>query len=431
MTFDELYAALLRSAAEKDGGEYERTLRAQGNHEGLDCLLHPEKYAPVWKTGPCDCGGDRTPECVRQCIFSAIHRRSDGELVIDRERCAGCAACVESCVSGKLTAGRDVLPLLDALKNARGPVYAMVAPAIAGQFGGVPMGKLRSAFKSVGFAGMVEVAVFADILTLKEALVFDRKIQTDRDFMLTSCCCPIWIAMVRRSYSQYLKEIPDSVSPMVACGRAIKRLEPSAVTVFISPCLAKKAEAREEDVAGAVDFVVTFEETRDIFEVFRIDLALLRDDAREHSSGAGRIYARPGGVSEAVGDTVRQLNPGRRIDLRAERADGTKNCRELLVRLQEGKISANYLEGMGCEGGCAGGPKALVPAAEGERYVNQYGGEASFRSPLDNPHVRELLFRLGFNSIEDLLGDTMFTRRFGELSAGAKSSPEAAAHANR
>jgi len=426
MTFNELYAALLRSAAGKDGTDYQKTMREHGRHPGLDCLLHPDKYAPVWKTGPCDCGGGRTPECVRRCIFSAINRRDDGELVIDKDRCAGCAGCLEACVSGKLTAGRDVLPLLDALKNARGPVYAMAAPAIAGQFGGVSMGKLRSAFKSIGFAGMVEVALFADILTLKEALVFDRKIQTDRDFMLTSCCCPVWIAMVRRSYSQYLKEIPDSVSPMVACGRAIKRLEPSAVTVFISPCLAKKAEAREKDVADAVDFVVTFEETRDIFDAFHIDPARLQDDAREHSSGAGRIYARPGGVSEAVRETVGQLNPNRRITLRAERADGTKSCRELLGRLQEGKVTANYLEGMGCEGGCAGGPKVLVPAAEGERYVNRYGGEASFRSPLDNPNVRELLVRLGFDAIEDLLRDTMFTRRFGELTAaGAKSSPEA------
>jgi iron only hydrogenase large subunit-like protein len=70
---------------------------------------------------------------------------------------------------------------------------------------------------------MVEVALFADILTLKEALVFDRKIKSREDFMLTSCCCPIWIAMVRRSYRQYLRKLPDSVSPMIASGRAVKK----------------------------------------------------------------------------------------------------------------------------------------------------------------------------------------------------------------
>ena len=80
---------------------------------------------------------------------------------------------------------------------------------------------------------MVEVALFADILTLKEALEFDRTIQKKEDFLLTSCCCPIWIAMIRRVYDQLVTHVPGSVSPMVACGRSIKVLDPDAVTVFI------------------------------------------------------------------------------------------------------------------------------------------------------------------------------------------------------
>lgn len=415
MTFEDLYAELLKSAAQNDSAGHQKTLRAYSGHSGIDCLLHPDKYAPVWKTEPCDCGGDGTPACVRHCIFSAIHRDEAGALLIDKDKCVGCAACVEACASGRLTASRDVLPVLDVLKNARGPVYALVAPAIAGQFGDVSMGQLRSAFKSIGFAGMAEVALFADILTLKEALVFDKKIKTDKDFMLTSCCCPIWIAMVRRSYTEYMRKVPDSVSPMVASGRAIKRLEKSAVTVFIGPCMAKKAEAREKDVADAVDFVLTFEEVRDIFNAFHIDVSQLEEDTKEHSSRAGRIYGRTAGVSEAVRNTVRQLNPYRFIDVRAEQADGTKSCRELLQRLQAGEITANYLEGMGCEGGCAGGPKVLVRPDEGKNYVNSYAEAAAFKTPLDNPNVREMLNKLGFDCIESLLGDNIFTRHFEDL----------------
>ena len=63
--------------------------------------------------------------------------------------------------------------------------------------------------------------------------------------MLTSCCCPVWLAMIRKVYRQYINNIPGSVSPMIAGGRAIKLLEPDAVTVFIGPCVAKKAEAGE------------------------------------------------------------------------------------------------------------------------------------------------------------------------------------------
>lgn len=293
----------------------------------------------------------------------------------------------------------------------------MVAPAIAGQFGEVSQGKLRTAFKSIGFAGMVEVALFADILTLKEALIFDEKIRTNEDFMLTSCCCPIWITMVRRNYGQYMKKIPDSVSPMAASGRAVKKLEPSAVTVFIGPCIAKKVEARDSDIADAVDYVLTFKEMKDIFEAFHIEPSQMSEDVKEHSSRAGRIYARTGGVSEAVADTVRQLNPRRFIEVKAEQADGAKGCRELLQRLQEGKVTANYLEGMGCDGGCVGGPKVLIKPEDGQHYVNIYGEAAVYNTPLDNPNVRDMLKSLGFESIESLLKDGLFTRHFEDLTA--------------
>ena len=73
---------------------------------------------------------------------------------------------------------------------------------------------------------MVEVALFADILTLKEALEFDKNILTDKDFQLTSCCCPMWIAMIRKVYHELIPHVPASVSPMAACGRAIKALHP-------------------------------------------------------------------------------------------------------------------------------------------------------------------------------------------------------------
>ena len=417
MTFNDLYRELLGSAAENDGTAHQALLNSHRDRSGIECLLNPKRYAPVVVTGPCDCGGAETPECVTRCLFSAISRDRSGGLVIDRDRCAGCGACVDACASGKLTESRDVLPVLDALKHAAGPVYALTAPALTGQFGDVSMGALRSAFKSLGFAGMVEVALFADILTLKEALTFDRNIRTDEDYMLTSCCCPIWIAMVRRSFSQYMSKMPDAVSPMVACGRAVKRLKPTAVTVFVGPCIAKKAEAREPDVADAVDYVLTFQELRDIFDAFKLDLLRLEADDKEHSSRSGRLYGRTGGVSAAVGAAVRRLDPGRVIGVRPAQADGTAACRELLEKLKAGDITANYLEGMGCEGGCVGGPKVLLNRDAGRVCVQAYGEDAPFETPLDNPYVLDVLKQLGIDSIERLLDETIFTRRFEEKSA--------------
>ena len=148
----------------------------------------------------------------------------------------------------------------------------MIAPAFLGQYSPeVTPGRLRSAFFKAGFKGMIEVALFADILTLKVAIEFDANILKDSDFQLTSCCCPLWIAMIRKVYNKLMPHVPGSVSPMIACGRAIKTLYPDAVTVFIGPCIAKKAEARESDLKGAVDYVLTFREMKDIFDIMQIN----------------------------------------------------------------------------------------------------------------------------------------------------------------
>ena len=113
--------------------------------------------------------------------------------------------------------------------------------AFLGQFSKeVTPGKLRTAFKQLGFDGMLEVALFADILTLKEALEFDKNILTDTDFQLTSCCCPLWIAMIRKVYNELMPHVPGSVSPMVAAGRTVKHIHHEATTVFIGPCIAKR-----------------------------------------------------------------------------------------------------------------------------------------------------------------------------------------------
>jgi len=413
LTLNDLYKRLIKAAAEdKTQEELEKIMKGEYDAHGLECLLNPKKHAPVWQAAPCDCKED---ECasIAACIFDAIKRDENGNFDIDIDACVGCHACIDACELGKLTESKDILAVLNALKYSKGPVYAMIAPAFIGQFSPeVTPGMLRSAFKKIGFQGMVEVALFADILTLKEALEYDRIIHEQKDFVLTSCCCPVWIAMIRKVYPEFLPHLPGSVSPMVACGRSIKRLEPGAVTVFIGPCIAKKAEAREEDIADAVDYVLTFQEMRDIFEAFHIDLTKMEDDPRDHSSLAGRIYARTGGGSEAVKKTVERLCLKDAIPVRATHADGVPACRALLNSLKEGKVDANFLEGMGCIGGCVGGPKAVLDRDKGRDNVNRYGEQALYETPVDNPYVLELLKQLGYKTVESLLDEnSMFSRR--------------------
>ena len=124
-------------------------------------------------------------------------------------------------------------------------------------------------------------------------------------------------------------------------------------------------------------------------------LFLAQWNEKEHSSRAGRIYARTGGVSEAVKKTVEQIDPDKKIPVIPEQADGVPACKKLIERIQKGETEANFFEGMACNGGCVGGPKIIIKKEEGKERVDAYGDEAQYRTPLENPFVLELLERLG------------------------------------
>jgi len=417
-TYDDIFQQLVKAAYLGKLNETIETIRQSGqaDEEKLELLLHPDNLPSVMhlEQNKCSCPPS-SASCQVACLFSAIKKNVNGHAIISAEACVGCGLCIESCKSGHLVDRKDFIPLFEELSSGKHPVYAMIAPAFIGQFSSdVTPGKLRTAFKKLGFQGMVEVALFADILTLKETFEFDRTIKEDDDFLLTSCCCPIWVAMIRKTYSILIPHMPASVSPMVAGGRVIKHLHPGAKTLFIGPCIAKKAEAKEVDIRDAVDFVLTFQEITEIFEAAKIDLSVLEEDNREHSSRGGRIYARTGGISTTVSDTLTRLRPNRAISLRSEQANGITACKTMLKDALNGGIKANFLEGMGCSGGCVGGPKSLIPVDQATMYVNNYGDEAPYDTPADNPSVLKLLDLLGYKSLNSFLNapESMFTRRF-------------------
>lgn len=422
LTYDQIFGRLVKSAYEGRLAQEVERIRQDGDEATARQLLYatgggdPDKV--VFKVRDChgDCGQEPADNCQMSCLFKAIVRDMEGNVVIQENKCAGCGHCVEACSYDSLVDKKEFIPLVKILQDKKVPVFAIVAPAFIGQFGPrVTPGQLRAAFKKLGFYGMVEVALFADILTLKEALEFDVHVKQEGDFVLTSMCCPIWVSMVKRVYQELTSHISPSVSPMVACGRGVKQLHPGAKVVFVGPCIAKKAEAKEEDIRDAVDAVLTFKEVQQIFQAVGINPAALAEDPSQHSSTAGRIYARTGGVSQAVADTLNRIRPDKQIKIKAIQADGLPACKNMLEQALAGEIKANFYEGMGCPGGCVGGPKAIIEAADGTKFVQQYGDEAESRTPADNQYVLALLKSLGFDDIPQLLdGDSakIFIRDF-------------------
>ena len=250
---------------------------------------------------------------------------------------------------------------------------------------------------------MVETALYADLITMKEAFEFDEHVREAGDFLITSCCCPVWIKLIEGRYSELSAHISPSVSPMIASGRVIKTLEPQAKVVFIGPCIAKKTEATLPDLAGAIDFVLTFQELAAIFQATEIDPAGQLDAENAIASRAGRIYARAGGVSEAVAETLARILPKRAGALQPLKVDGIPQCQKVLEQAKTGLLDANFIEGMACLGGCVGGPGRIVGIEQSTNAVNDYGTAAAAATPVENPQVYQLLTRLGLEMSSSLL----------------------------
>lgn len=341
--------------------------------------------------------------CQKSCPINAILRTpEDNHVYINDELCLDCGMCIESCPNGGILDKVEFLPLLDLLKS-KSTVIAAVAPAIVGQFGeNVTIDQLRTAFKKLGFADMVEVAFFADMLTLKEAIEYDNFVKNEQDFMITSCCCPMWVGMLKKVYDDLVKYVSPSVSPMIASGRVLKTLNPNCKVVFIGPCVAKKAEAKEKDLLGDIDFVLTFTELKDIFDSLGIIPEKLEEDlSSEYASKGGRLYGRTGGVSIAVGDAIERLFPSKYKLLKTAQAHGVRECKDILEKIKSREVSANFIEGMGCIGGCVGGPKAIVKKEIGKEAVDSFADKSEIKVSVDSNCMKEVLAQLQINSIED------------------------------
>lgn len=358
--------------------------------------------------------------CEIACPLNAITRDELGKTTIDQEKCMGEGHCIDACSFGALSEKSQFIPLIKLLKDQKGPVYASVAPAFVGQFGSdVTPGKLRSALLALGFADMIETALYADLITMKEAFEFEDHVKTAHDFMFTSCCCPVWIKLIENKFPDLVEHISPSVSPMIASARVIKQFEPEAKVVFIGPCIAKKSEALLPDLKGAIDYVLTFQELATIFEAAEINPAKQDDHERSVASWSGRVYAYTGGVSAAVDATLQKLIPHHSQKLEPIKVDSIPDCQKLLEQIKNGELVANFVEGMACKGGCVGGPGRLIPPEQGREFVLNYGNASSVHTPVENPQVYGILARLGHeNDALSLTGTSpmaeLLARKLGE-----------------
>lgn len=307
--------------------------------------------------------------CSKACGMHAIGSDEYGRAEINQEKCVSCGMCLANCPFGAVADKAQIFQTIQAIKSGT-PVYAAIAPAVVGQFGpGVTQDKLRDAFRKLGFADIVEVAVGADLCTIEEAEDFVKEVPEKIPFMGTSCC-PAWSVMAKKEFPEYADCISMALTPMVLTGRLIKKEHPDCKVAFIGPCAAKKLEASRKSVRSDIDFVLTFEEVMGMFEARDVDLSdLEKDPVFAHASGDGRGFAVSGGVAQAVVNCVARTHP--ELEVKVEHAEGLENCRKMMRLAKAGKLNGYLLEGMACPGGCVGGAGTIQPIQKSAMAVER------------------------------------------------------------
>jgi [FeFe] hydrogenase (group B1/B3) len=310
--------------------------------------------------------------CAEACGMHAIGSDEHGRAEIDYKKCVSCGQCLINCPFGAIADKSQIAQVIFSIL-AGDEVIAAVAPAFVGQFGGKGnVGKLREAFKLLGFSGVEEVALGADLCTVQEAQDFLDEVPDKLPFMGTSCC-PAWSVMAKKEFPEHANCISMALTPMTLTARMIRKQHPHAKIVFVGPCAAKKLEAMRTSVRSEVDFVLTFEEMAGMMDAKGIDYLSLHDDNKSDfdvASADGRGFAVSGGVAHAVVDVIHTRYPDRKVNVM--NAEGLSECRQMMKDAVKGKYPGYLLEGMACPGGCVAGAGTLVAINKASSAVKRY-----------------------------------------------------------
>ena len=287
--------------------------------------------------------------CEESCPVGAIMKGEDGRTMIDFEKCISCGKCVSACPFGAVHEKSQIIDILKSIKKGK-KVIAMIAPAVVGQFPGTVY-QLKTAMLRAGFSDVYEVAHGADTTTRNEAKEFEERMAEGKSFMTTSCCAA-YNNLVAKHLPMMKPFVSSTHTPLYYTAEYVRQKSPDCVSVFISPCVAKRTEGMDN---ANVDYVMTFEELGALFVGRQIEILECEETPFEdESSKQGRGFGVTAGVAGAVSSLA--------VDVKPHCINGlTKaSVTELKVCALKGSCpDGNLIEVMSCVGGCVGGNATL------------------------------------------------------------------------
>ena len=313
------------------------------------CPFHAIVYIPV--------------PCEEACPTNALDKDDNGRVHINYDSCIFCGKCMKACPFSAIMERSQMINVIQAIQQGR-KVVAMIAPAVIGQFE-AELGQIAAAFKKLGFAATMEVAQGADKTAALEAKEFIERMEQGDRFM-TSSCCPAYTQLVAKHLPELTPFVSGTRTPMHYSAETVKSDDPSAVTVFIGPCVAKRREALGDKY---VDYVLTFFEAIAMFEAAGIapeELApepLAREGKRE-----GRSFPVTNGVTAGIKAVI-----GDKAEVKSTSINGLdKRSIKILKHYATKDCPANFVEVMGCEGGCVAGPAVVTPPTKATRKIQKF-----------------------------------------------------------
>ncbi len=372
--------------------------------------------------------------CVRRCPARAI-RVVEGSVEIVEDRCVKCGLCVGECSNGGYSV-RDDLPRVRELLAGDRPVVAVLATEHVAAMYPLTTAQVEHALEQVGFDALETTVLGEELVAESYELIHGR---ADDSFPRLRSTCPVAVSWVRRFYPQLVSALVTVVPPYVAQARLVKAIYPVDVAVvYVAPCWARKDEAFEPQLAGAIDAAIGFDELK----------RLIAEHPVSPAAGTRRRPRRPAppkDISLTDGFPRRTLAERDMTDRDLVAVRGLADLDRLLQAIVRGETAPHVVDMLNCEG-CVDGPtvnsdlsvfaKRNLVVAERERQAPPPVDSRSFLGALPKIDLRRsfsaqpTLTRVPTSEeIDAVLATGEFLSRSETLDCGACGYETCVAHA--